>query len=95
MRTRCSPRPRPASTRRPSSRAIHTWTIHPYGLTTAGERKLREAEEIADAIRDDVLGTLSDDDRRVFLGALTQLVGGRLAEPVQCAQPVRRRAPRS
>jgi MarR family transcriptional regulator, transcriptional regulator for hemolysin len=64
-------------------------------VTEAGERKLREAEEIADAIRDDVLGTLSEDDRRVFLGALTQLVGGRLAEPVHCAQPVRRRAPRS
>jgi MarR family transcriptional regulator, transcriptional regulator for hemolysin len=64
-------------------------------VTEAGERKLREAEEITGRIRDDVLGTLPADDRRVFLGALTQLVGGRLAEPVECAHPVRRRAPRA
>ena len=63
-------------------------------VTDAGQRKLRDAEEIADAIRDDVLGTLPEDDRRVFVASLMRLVGGRLAEPVQCAQPVRRRAPR-
>jgi MarR family transcriptional regulator, transcriptional regulator for hemolysin len=63
-------------------------------VTKAGERKLREAEEIGDRIRDDVLSALPANDRKVFLGALTRLVGGRLAEPVPCAQPVRRRAPR-
>ena len=32
--------------------------------------------------------------RDAFLGALTRLVCGRLSEPVACAKPVRRRAPR-
>jgi DNA-binding MarR family transcriptional regulator len=63
-------------------------------VTKAGTAKLREAEEIGDAIREDVLGVLPVRERKVFLGALTRLVGDRLAEPVQCAQPVRRRAPR-
>jgi MarR family transcriptional regulator, transcriptional regulator for hemolysin len=64
-------------------------------VTRAGERKLREAEKIGDRIRDDVLSALPARERKVFLGALTRLVAGRLAEPVHCAQPVRRRAPRA
>jgi DNA-binding MarR family transcriptional regulator len=64
-------------------------------VTKAGAAKVREAEAIGDAIREDVLGVLPARDRKVFLGALTRLVGDRLAEPVQCAQPVRRRAPRA
>jgi MarR family transcriptional regulator, transcriptional regulator for hemolysin len=64
-------------------------------VTKAGARKLREAEAIGDAIREDVLGVLPARERKVFFGALTRLVGDRLAEPVQCAQPVRRRAPRA
>jgi DNA-binding MarR family transcriptional regulator len=64
-------------------------------VTRAGKRKLREAGKIGDRIRDDVLSVLPASERKVFLGALTRLVAGRLAEPVQCAQPVRRRAPRA
>ena len=64
-------------------------------VTKAGAAKLREAGTIGDAIREDVLGVLPARERKVFLGALTRLVGDRLAEPVQCAQPVRRRAPRA
>lgn len=64
-------------------------------VTDAGRRKLSEAEEIGNAIRDDVLSVLPANERNAFLAALTRLVGDRLAEPVQCAQPVRRRAPRS
>jgi MarR family transcriptional regulator, transcriptional regulator for hemolysin len=64
------------------------------GVTKKGRKKLDEAERIGDAIRDDVLSVLPAGERKAFLGALTKLVGGRLAEPVQCAQPVRRRAPR-
>jgi MarR family transcriptional regulator, transcriptional regulator for hemolysin len=64
-------------------------------VTEAGEHVIREAEEITGRIRDDVLGVLPARERTAFLGALTRLVSGRLAEPVQCAQPVRRRAPRS
>jgi MarR family transcriptional regulator for hemolysin len=63
-------------------------------VTAKGTSKLREAEEIGDAIRDDVLSVLPEDEREVFLGALSTLVRTRLAEPVQCAHPVRRRAPR-
>jgi DNA-binding MarR family transcriptional regulator len=63
-------------------------------VTPAGAKTLRAAQRIGDEIRDDVLSVLSDADRTAFLGALTQLVGTRLSEPVQCTHPVRRRAPR-
>jgi MarR family transcriptional regulator for hemolysin len=64
-------------------------------VTKAGRRKLAKAEAIGDEIRDDVLSVLPPAERKAFVGALTKLVSERLAEPVQCAQPVRRRAPRS
>jgi MarR family transcriptional regulator, transcriptional regulator for hemolysin len=64
-------------------------------VTKAGATRLRDAEAIGDAIRDDVLGVLPAGERKAFLGALTKLVGDRLAEPVPCAHPVRRRAPRA
>jgi hypothetical protein len=41
-----------------------------------------------------VLDALPAADREVFLSSLTKLVSERLTEPVQCGQPVRRRAPR-
>jgi DNA-binding MarR family transcriptional regulator len=50
-------------------------------VTPAGARKVREAEKISDRIRADVLGALSDDERRIFLDALTRLVADRLSEP--------------
>jgi DNA-binding MarR family transcriptional regulator len=61
-------------------------------VTLAGERKVAEANEILDRVREDVLEGLPEDDRAVFLRCLTQLAGGRLAEPVQCVHTVRRRA---
>jgi MarR family transcriptional regulator for hemolysin len=64
-------------------------------VTKAGERVVREAEEITARIRDDVLAALPARERRTFVDALARLVGGRLAEPVACAQPPRRRAPRA
>jgi MarR family transcriptional regulator for hemolysin len=63
-------------------------------VTKAGERKVREAEAIAERIREEVLEALPADEREVFLGALTKLVVDPLAQPSPCAQPVRRRAPR-
>jgi DNA-binding MarR family transcriptional regulator len=63
-------------------------------VTPAGARLVRAAEEIGDEIRADVLGVLEPEEREVFVAALARLVGDRLAEPVQTAQPVRRRAPR-
>jgi DNA-binding MarR family transcriptional regulator len=64
-------------------------------VTPAGERKVREAEAIAERVRADVLSVLPEDERAVFLSALDRLVRTRLAEPVACSQPVRRRAPRA
>jgi MarR family transcriptional regulator, transcriptional regulator for hemolysin len=64
------------------------------GVTKAGQRKVREAEEIAEGVRADVLDALPPGDREVFLSSLTKLVSERLTEPVQCGQPVRRRAAR-
>jgi MarR family transcriptional regulator for hemolysin len=64
-------------------------------VTAAGKRKVREAQQIADRVRADVLSVLPERDRKVFLDALTRLVSDRLAEPVVCSQPVRRRAPRA
>jgi MarR family transcriptional regulator, transcriptional regulator for hemolysin len=64
------------------------------GVTKAGQRKVREAEAIAERIRANVLEVLPPADREVFLASLTKLVSQRLTEPVLCAQPVRRRAPR-
>jgi DNA-binding MarR family transcriptional regulator len=64
-------------------------------VTEAGARKAREAQEISDRIRADVLGSLPPDEREVFLTALSRLVADRLADPVACSHPVRRRAPRT
>jgi MarR family transcriptional regulator, transcriptional regulator for hemolysin len=78
--------------RRPSSADRRARVI---AVTAAGKRKVREAEAIADRVRQDVLSVLPDQERDVFLDALTRLVSDRLAEPVACAHPVRRRAPRA
>jgi MarR family transcriptional regulator, transcriptional regulator for hemolysin len=61
-------------------------------VTKAGRRRLREAEAVGDGVREDVLGALEPGEREAFVGALARLVGDRLAEPVACAHPVRRRA---
>ena len=63
-------------------------------VTNAGERKVRKAQAIAEGIREEVLQALPEDQREVFLAALTKLVVDPLSQPSPCAQPVRRRAPR-
>jgi DNA-binding MarR family transcriptional regulator len=63
-------------------------------VTAAGERKVREAEEISARTNEDILGVLDPDEREAFMVALMRLVGERLSEPVACAKPVRRRVPR-
>ena len=77
--------------RRPSEKDRRVRVI---AVTNAGERKLAEAEKIADWVQADVLEALSPDERKVFVDALGRLVSDRLAKPVVCAHPVRRRAPR-
>jgi len=64
-------------------------------VTEAGERRVREAEEIAARTNEDVLGVLDPGEREAFLAALMRLVGERLSEPVACAKPVRRRGSRA
>ncbi|MBV9417330.1 MAG: MarR family transcriptional regulator [Solirubrobacterales bacterium] len=61
-------------------------------VTPEGERKVREADQVLDRVREDVLSALAPEDREVFLRALGTLACGRLAEPVACSHPVRRRA---
>jgi MarR family transcriptional regulator for hemolysin len=78
--------------RRPSPQDRRARVI---AVTPAGKRKVREAEEIAERVRADVLSVLPERDRKVFLDALTRLVNDRLAEPAVCSQPVRRRTPRA
>ena len=77
--------------RRPASEDRRARVI---AVTKAGERKVREAREIADRIQSDVLGELPARERKVFVDALASLVADRLSTPAECAHPVRRRAPR-
>src|SRR6478672_300417 len=70
--------------RRPSSTDRRARVIV---VTPGGVRKVREAEEIAERIRADVLATLAPGDREAFVRALGLLVSDRLAEPVPCAHP--------
>lgn len=75
--------------RRPSSTDRRARVIV---VTDEGERMVREADTVLDRVRDDVLSVLEPEERQVFLKALGTLACGRLAEPVACAHPVRRRA---
>lgn len=78
--------------RRPSP---HDRRARVIAVTKAGERKVREAEEILDRVRCDVMSVLPAEDREAFLGALTRLVTERLSEPAVTVHPVRRRALRT
>lgn len=73
--------------RRPSATDRRARVI---GVTDAGAEKVREADEVLDRVRNDVLSALPADEQQVFLRALGTLACGRLAEPVPCAHPVRR-----
>jgi len=64
-------------------------------VTAAGERKVKEAQRIADRVQADVLAVLPSPQRKAFLDALALLAGDRLAEPVACEHTVRRRAHRT
>lgn len=64
-------------------------------VTSAGRRKVAEADKIKERVQADVLSELSERDRTALLRALSRLVAGRLAEPVECNPPLRRRVPRA
>jgi len=63
-------------------------------VTEAGEGKVAEGREVIKGIQDGVLETLPARQRAVFLDSLAGLVRERLAEPVECSPPLRRREPR-
>jgi len=65
--------------------------VRVIAVTSAGKRKVREAEAIMNQVREDVLSGLAPGDRDVFLRALGSLACGRLSEPVPCEHAVRRR----
>lgn len=63
-------------------------------VTGAGEQKVLEGREIMDRVQREVLATLPARERQGLLEALNRLISDRLAEPVACNPPVRRREPR-
>jgi MarR family transcriptional regulator, transcriptional regulator for hemolysin len=75
--------------RRPSSSDRRARVI---AVTEAGKRAVKQADDVLERVREDVLSVLEPDERRVFLEALGRLACGRLAEPVACSHPVRRRS---
>jgi MarR family transcriptional regulator, transcriptional regulator for hemolysin len=64
-------------------------------VTSAGKRKVAEADKIRLRVQADVLSELPTRDQVALIDALAKLVEGRLAENVDCAPPLRRRTPRS
>lgn len=69
----------------PSDRRARIVAVTPSGATAvaAGHR-------IADRVHGEVLDALPEDQRRAFVGALTALVSGLLAEPAESDRAVRR-----
>jgi MarR family transcriptional regulator for hemolysin len=63
-------------------------------VTEAGERVVATGREIVARIHADVLEALPADERQAFVAGLIRLTEGRLATPMQCDRPPRRRAPR-
>jgi DNA-binding MarR family transcriptional regulator len=62
-------------------------------VTSAGKRKLTEANAVKEQVQSDVLESLPASQRKALLGALTDLVEGRLSEQADCSG-LRRREPR-
>jgi len=59
-------------------------------VTDEGRELVAAGHEIADRVHREVLAELAPASRGVFMDALAQLVGGLLAQPVECERPVRR-----
>jgi MarR family transcriptional regulator, transcriptional regulator for hemolysin len=74
--------------RRPSSKDRRARVV---AVTRAGEKAVRKAEEVNERVQREVLETLPERERKALVDGLMRLVAGRLAEPVECAKPVRRR----
>jgi MarR family transcriptional regulator for hemolysin len=74
--------------RRPSTTDRRARVI---AVTRAGERKVVEGRKVVEQVQTDVLASLPASERKVFLEALGKLVEERLADPVECNPPLRRR----
>jgi MarR family transcriptional regulator for hemolysin len=59
-------------------------------VTDEGTKLVTAGHEIADRVHREVLDELAPASRQVFMDSLAHLVGGLLAEPVECERPVRR-----
>ncbi len=59
-------------------------------VTPAGAGLVATGHQIADRVHGEVLGALPPEQRQAFTAALTGLVTGLLAEPVESERPVRR-----
>ncbi|HEX4108874.1 MAG TPA: MarR family winged helix-turn-helix transcriptional regulator [Solirubrobacteraceae bacterium] len=77
--------------RRPASTDRRARVLH---VTEAGHEMVAEAQRIIEDVQESVLGALPAKERGAFMSALTTLAFGRLAEPVSCQPPLRRREPR-
>ena len=69
----------------PADRRVRIVTV-----TAHGAALVATGHQIADRVHGEVLEALSPEQRKAFTGALTGLVAGLLAEPVDRERPVRR-----
>jgi MarR family transcriptional regulator, transcriptional regulator for hemolysin len=68
--------------RRPSSTDRRARII---AVTEAGARAVAEGMKVADRVHRETLAALPDEQREVFVSALSTLVGGQLSTPVESA----------
>jgi len=59
-------------------------------VTPTGARAAAEGQQIVDRVHRDALAALPEPARDAFAAALTMLVEGHLAKPVECDRPARR-----
>jgi MarR family transcriptional regulator for hemolysin len=60
-------------------------------VTPAGTRVVRKGQQVVADIQEDVLASLPESDRTALIGALENLVEGRLSTPTPCSRAPRRR----
>jgi DNA-binding MarR family transcriptional regulator len=59
-------------------------------VTPAGADAVTAGRQVVDRVHGEVLAALPQEQRQLFVDALSTLVSGLLAEPVECPRPVRR-----
>lgn len=74
--------------------AEHDRRARVIAVTAEGARKATQAQRVVGEAQAAVLQDLGEQEAKIFLDSLVQLVGTTLAEPVGCG-PVRRRQPKT